>query len=310
MRAVTAARGLAVFAAFTVVVVSGSVRWSPATHAQEEEREFARTRIVFAPGDTRPRLGVFVRTTATALDGGVRVTRVSSGSPAEEAGIRVGDVIVSVGGHPLLQPLDAEEEAEHGDGAMSPLERMRAILDEVPEGEAVEVEVERDSESLTFDVVPERMGSSFLRPTFDTVSFRVRDMAEQFRDRYEHIEWPLPDADRRISVITNAPRPRLSGNWHFPPSGARSYDLELVELNPGLGAYFGTDEGVLVADAAEDSPLGLLPGDVVVAIEGRKVDDAGELRRILRSYNEDEEIEFAIWRDGAETRVAGTINRP
>jgi len=310
MRTVTAARGLAVFAAFAVVAVLGSVRWSPATHAQEEERRFTSTRIVFAPGDTRPRLGVFVSTTATALDGGVRVTRVSSGGPADEAGIRAGDIIVSVGGHPLLQPLAEEQEAERDEGATSPLQRMRAILEEVPEGEAVEVEVDRDGESLFFDVVPERMSSSFIRPAFDTVTFRMRDMAEQFRDHYEHVEWPVPGADGRISVITEAPRRGTTGNWYFMPPAARSYDLELVELNQGLGAYFGTDEGVLVANAAEDSPLGLLPGDVVVAVEGRKVDDAGELRRILRSYTDDEEIEFSIWRDGAETTVAGTIKRP
>ncbi len=310
MRTVTAARGLAVFVAFAVVVVSGSVRWSPATHAQEEEREFTSTRIVFAPGDTRPRIGVFVSTAAAALDGGIRVTRVSSGGPADEAGIRAGDVIVSVGGHLLLQPLAEEQEEESGDAAESPVDRMRTLLEEVPEGEAVEVEVDRDGERLTFDVVPERMGSSFLRPTFDTVTFRVRDMAEQIRDRYEELEFPPRDLDDRISVITGAPRADGRGNWYFRSSQERAYDLELVELNPGLGAYFGTDEGVLVANAGEDSPLGLLPGDVVVAVEGRTVDDTAELRRILRSYTEDEEIEFSIWRDGAEATVAGTINRP
>lgn len=310
MRTVTAARGLAVFVAFAVVTALGSVRWSPATHAQEEERAFTSTRFVFAPGDTRPRLGVFVSTTAAALDGGVRVTRLSPGGPAEEAGILAGDIIVSVGGHPLLEPMAEEQEAERGQGAASLLERMRAILEEVPEGEAVEVEVDRDGEALTFDVVPERMGSSFFRPTLDTVTFRLRDMAEQFRDRYQHVEWPVPDADGRLSVITGVPRPEVTGNWHFMLSEAGSHGLELVELNPGLGAYFGTDEGVLVADAAEDSPLGLMPGDVVVAVDGRGVDDAAELRRILRSYTEDEEIRFGIWRDGAETTVVGTINRP
>lgn len=304
MRTVATAKGLAVFVAFAVVAVLGSVRWSPATHAQEEEREFVSTRLVYAPGDTRPRLGVFVA--ATSNDEGVRVTWVSPGGPADEVGIRAEDVIVAVGGHPLLEPLAEEPEAERGDRAASPLQRLRALLDEVPEGEAVEVEVDRDGESLTFDVVPETMGG-FLRPALDTVSFRLRDMAEQIRDRYEDMEFLRPSAEDRLTVFTEAPYAGAR-NWFASYAGA--YDLELVELNPGLGAYFGTNQGVLVANADEDSPLGLLPGDVVVAVEGRKVDDAAELRRILRSYTEDEEIEFGIWRDGAETTVVGTINRP
>ncbi len=308
MRTVATAKGLAVFVALAVVAVPGSVKWSPATQAQEEERTFGSARVVFRDNDTRPRLGVYV--SWTDADGGVRVTDVSPGSPAEEAGIQEGDVIVSIGGHPLLQPLAGEADTERRDA--SPFDRLRTLLGEVPEGEAVEVGIERDDEVLTFAVVPERMdrGEFYFRPGPDSRSSRWSDLAEQFRDRYEHMEWPLPDADGSISVITGAPRPGGSGNWYFLPSQAGAGGLELVELNEGLGAYFGTDEGVLVANTAEDSPLGLRPGDVVVAVDGRTVDDAAELRRILRSYTEDEEIEFSIWRDGAETTVAGTINRP
>lgn len=310
MRTVATARGLAAFVAFAVVAVPGSVKWSPATQAQEEERRFGSARVVFRGDDTRPRLGVYV--SWRNADGGVRVTDVSPGSPAEEAGIREGDVIVSIGGHQLHQPLADEADAEDREVEATPFDRMRTLLGQVPEGEAVEVGVERDDEVLIFDVVPERMDRSafYFHPDLDDRGSRWSELAEQFRDRYEHIEWPLPDADGSISVITGAPRPGGSGNWYFLPSQAGADGLELVELNEGLGAYFGTDEGVLVANTAEDSPLGLQPGDVVVAVDGRTVDDAAELRRILRSYTEDEEIEFSIWRDGAETTVAGTINRP
>lgn len=309
MRTVATAKGLAVFVAFAVVAVPGSVKWSPATHAQEEGRITVGATTVLWNDPGRPRLGVYV--SATGADGGVRVTDVSPGGPAEEVGIRAGDVIVSIGGHPLVQPLADEEETGQGDASL-PLWRLRALLDEVPEGEAVEVGVERGDEVLTFEAVPERMdrGEFHFRPDPDSRSSRWSELAEQFRDRYEHMEWPLPDADGSISVITGAPRPGTSDNWYFLPSQVGAGGLELVELNEGLGAYFGTDEGVLVANTAEDSPLGLRPGDVVVAVDGRTVDDAAELRRILRSYTEDEEIEFSIWRDGAETTVAGTINRP
>ena len=88
-------------------------------------------------------------------------------------------------------------------------------------------------------------------------------------------------------------------------SGERG--LDLVELNPELGSYFGTEEGVLVADVEDDSSLGLRPGDVIVAVGERRVDDIARLHRILDSYEDDEKIRLRVWRDGAETTVTGTI---
>ena len=82
--------------------------------------------------------------------------------------------------------------------------------------------------------------------------------------------------------------------------------LDLVEFNADLGAYFGAESGVLVADVDGDSGLGL-PGDVVSAVEGREIADVSELRRVLRSYREGARSSFRIWRDGAETTVTGTI---
>jgi hypothetical protein len=40
--------------------------------------------------------------------------------------------------------------------------------------------------------------------------------------------------------------------------------LELAPINPELGQYFGTDEGVLIISAPKDAELGLKGGDVVL----------------------------------------------
>jgi len=42
-------------------------------------------------------------------------------------------------------------------------------------------------------------------------------------------------------------------------------------------------------------------------VDGRRVRSATQFRRILRSYEEDEEIALRIWRDGAEKVLQGTI---
>jgi serine protease DegS len=74
-------------------------------------------------------------------------------------------------------------------------------------------------------------------------------------------------------------------------------DAEFVTMTPGLGHYFGTDKGVLVARAPEDASLGLKDGDVIVAIGGREPQNGRHAMRILRSYQPGEAVEMRILRD-------------
>jgi len=69
------------------------------------------------------------------FDGPVRVTRVTSSSPAEELGILPGDEIVSVGSLRICRPLDLE----------------RAFLDQ-PARQPVAIELRRDGQSMTVEL--------------------------------------------------------------------------------------------------------------------------------------------------------------
>ena len=60
--------------------------------------------------------------------------------------------------------------------------------------------------------------------------------------------------------------------------------IELASITPKLGAYFGTNEGVLVVQAPENEVFKLEDGDVIQSIDGRKPDDGAHALRILRSY--------------------------
>ena len=313
------------FAGLAALVFTALPMVAPGTLAQEteEERPPWRFGVELAESAMRPMLGVMVRS-----DGdnqlGVVVTDVLEDGPAAKAGIIDGDVILSVDGHDLSEPLEGEDEEDPD----LPGERLRALVGEVPEGEAVTLEVDRDGERLTFAVVPEAMpfyawgtGSDALRGLSDWWSDesrreetleRIRELSEGIRNRtgilqLDSARWRFPGTLRfRADTLRSRPvELRWGGNW-FGSRG--THGLDLVELNPGLGAYFGTAEGVLVADVEDDSPLGLRPGDVVVAVDGRVLDDIAELHRILGSYENDEEIAFRIFRNGAQTTVTGTIN--
>ena len=75
-------------------------------------------------------------------------------------------------------------------------------------------------------------------------------------------------------------------------------DMELVELTPELGAYFGTETGILVVRAPSDDALAaLIDGDVILDIGGREPNSPAHALRILASFESGETLELAIMRN-------------
>jgi S1-C subfamily serine protease len=71
---------------------------------------------------------------------------------------------------------------------------------------------------------------------------------------------------------------------------------ELVTLTPKLGQYFGTDKGVLVVRAPQDSRLKLEDGDVLVDIDGRVPTSPAHAFKILGSYQPGEKVKLTVLR--------------
>lgn len=202
-------------------------------------------------------------------EAGVRIAQVSRDGAAEAAGLRAGDVVTAVAGR---------------DVTAASAQRFNAVLGglDIEEGDAFEFEVLRGDEVVIVEIVPQKRCKA------------VADMSELER----RLEAAGIAADRiRVRMDTLDFGVRF---WQ-----RRSVEgLELLDLNPDLGAYFGVDTGVLVVDADADSWTGLRGGDVVTHVDGRPVEDVAKLRRIMRSYDEGEEVRFRIRRDGGETTVA------
>lgn len=216
----------------------------------------------------RARIGVELGEVAEA-DGrtGIRLRDVQEGGPAARAGIRPGDILLSLNGTDL------------GD---DPTERLLTLLADVEPGDTVTLSFSREGSRQTARVVTDRAeGLSIFGPGG--------------RSRV----WSFPRGDRlRPTVVAPDARVRLRqllGNG-----------VELVAMNEGLGEYFGVSEGVLVASADEGSALGLQPGDVILSIDGRRVQDPGHAMSIIRSYRPDESLTFEIMRDRRRTTVTGT----
>ena len=146
----------------------------------------------------RGRLGMEVQSMTDALreffdapdDRGVLVVRVVAGRAAAQAGIQVGDVLTTVGGEPIGEPLD-----------------LIAAVARVPAGEKLALEVVRQHKTETIAVAPEGDPVAFTRP--DHGEKGAGDFDEEMRrgpqDGTREILRRLEDIERRLERMEPKP---------------------------------------------------------------------------------------------------------
>lgn len=230
----------------------------------------------------RGRLGVLLDGRADpATDSiGARIERVVPDGPADRAGLRGGDIITKLNGESLLEGGES-----YSKDVSAPTQRLIARARKLEPGDTVTVTYRRGTEASTVKVVAGRDGLGF----FGLNAAPLAPSAPRIREFMQQAE-AMPHGFRFLAFGETA-------------------GLDLAQMNDGLGAYFGTSEGVLVVDLPEDSPLKLQPGDVIKSIGDRAVQDPDHVRRILRSYDPDEEISFRIVRKKKEMTVKGRMPR-
>src|SRR5205085_4995130 len=225
----------------------------------------------FAFGDNRARIGVVLRPEANEETDkvGAKSEGVSPGGPAEKAGLKVGDIITKFNGT-ALGGLKAEDDEESGPGR-----KLIALARKLEPGDTVQLEFQRGSESKKAVLV-------------------AQDLSGDFR-----VELGAP------GMIM--PRMPDMPDMHFEFFESPWGNLELVSLNPDLGEYFGTKDGVLVVKAPTDSSLSLKGGDVILSIGGRKPSSPSHAMRILRSYEKGETVSLDILRKQKRMTVSWKV---
>jgi C-terminal processing protease CtpA/Prc len=213
--------------------------------------------------DGGPRLGVAIGGDEKGPVKGVAIVGVTPGSAADDAGLRAGDLITAVNG-----------EAMAGDSSDDAAQKLLDFMGGVVEGDKLNVEYLRDGKSGKVEVEPRAIDDQVFAFGFDGHNFSVPGVP-------------------RAMVAPSGPG-RAFFEWH---SDSGWGDMELVELNAGLGKYFGTEQGLLVVNAPESKALQLEDGDVIQKIDGREPSSVRHALRILGSYQSGEKLKLEIMRD-------------
>jgi membrane-associated protease RseP (regulator of RpoE activity) len=206
-----------------------------------------------------------------AREEGVEVAGVSPGGPAEQAGIRTGDVLVAVDGQALKRS-----------GERNPSQQLVELMRGVEPGRAVKVDYLRDGKKRTATVTTAPAEPPIVRVLRERM---VGPMGEG-------MPLPMPGFDA------------VFGPERAFPS------LELVPVTPKLGAYFGTDKGLLVVRAPAGKGLPLEEGDVLQTIDGRTPESPGHAFRILHSYQPGEKVKLGVLRQRKPLVLEATIPAP
>jgi C-terminal processing protease CtpA/Prc len=88
--------------------------------------------------------------------------------------------------------------------------------------------------------------------------------------------------------------------------------VSTMSLSEELRAHFGTpkDAGVLISTVSAESPAakaGLRAGDVITAIDGKKVDSSASIVRALREKQKGDQVRVDFRRNGANQQVFATL---
>jgi PDZ domain-containing protein len=235
--------------------------------------------FAYAMGENRGRIGVIVRTDANTESDkvGAKIEAVTPGGPADKAGLKVGDIITKFNGT-SLGGVPSDDDEESGPG-----KKLVELAHQLDPGDTVQIEYRRGTDSKKATVVAAKLGDGRLRIEMGDPGIMVMPGMPGMPDMHD--------------------MPEMNFDFFVSPWG----DLKLVSLNPDLGDYFGTKEGILVVKAPADSSLPLKGGDVIISIGGRKPSSPEHAMRILRSYDKGETVSIEILRKQKRMTVAWRV---
>ena len=241
-----------------LAILTGSLCTTPLVRAQSESSALIAPQIRSTGGSY---IGVTLRdidadranalkadrASALKTDGGVEVIRVQEGGPADKAGIKPGDILLSYNGENILGG-----------------QQLGRLVWETPQGRRVKLQISREGKVQTLTVVtgaPQFRGFD-ARPDLTNLEQQVNLMEREAA---------------RLYAIMDIPTPLIA--WKNQALG-----IECEPMNPQLAGYFGVKQGVLVRFVDQGSiaeKAGLKSGDVLTSVGDRNLGNPRDLTRCL-----------------------------
>ncbi len=203
---------------------------------------------------------------------GVEISNVASGSPAERAGIQKGDAVVEYAGQRVMG-----------------VEHFVRLVKETPVGRKIKLNVLREGSELDLQAA---IGERKQRPHFRSWLCDEDEPGCEFR--VPGLNWT------RRGFGFDLPRPHMVMRNRFLGAEVESVEGQLAE-------YFGVEKGLLVRSVDQDTPgerAQLKAGDIIVALAGKPVADAGELRAAIREADRDGRIALEVMRDRSKLTLS------
>jgi serine protease Do len=292
----TAARTAALLAAAVAITGLG-----PAVHGQVRVEKAPRALDVLAGRGSE--IGVSVRDLEVdAAKGGngpapagVLIADVTTGSPAEKAGIKKGDVVVEFDGERVRS-----------------VRQFMRLVQETPPGRQVSAALTRDGKRTTVTVEPRE--SSAIRLLGDMEGIRAlgafdHDFFEAFPAPPVPPAPPAPPAPGMPPAPPAAPMPDIQSFFYRSGTGL---GLTVTSLSDQLAEYFGAKRGVLVTAVQEGSAAqkaGFKAGDVVIALNGSDVSQPSELSRATQRLRDGDDFTADVLRDKKSMTLKGKAER-
>lgn len=123
----------------------------------------------------------------------------------------------------------------------------------------------------------------------------------KIRTRVRVAQSPELDGDREMVLSLTGE----GGSW---------LGIETQEVTGEKAKALGltAERGVLVAKVLEDSPAakaGLKDSDVIVGINGERVEGTAQFRRMIREIPAGRAVELGVWRNGREQKITATLGK-
>jgi len=279
-------------AAFVLIVLFGALLITPVAQAGErviikkdalEKEKAAWLGVTIQDLDESVRDAMGVGKDVT----GVLVSDVFEESPAEEAGIKEGDIVVSIGG-------DRTEDIA---------ELVDAVSSRKPET-PVTIELIRGGRKKTVEAT---LGTRPAKEAYGLQGLYGLKALQGLKglEALGEIDWDEIAFDDAILPYTMALG--VSG-W----GGKGRLGVYIDDLTEGLAEYFKVPDGkgVLVEDIVDDSPAqkaGIKAGDVLIEIDGHRIGNSEELVERIAKMKADTPTPVAVWRDRKKVTLDATV---